>query len=267
MSSPSSTPSTSPTSKSFPVLIAQWQIDDKDWTCRHCSAVYRIHNSTRARAHFDDTDTSLITCKSAGQAILNAVAREYTHYIERLSVAKSRRVRPNPEDENELRATRRSDHFERELLSFMVTANVAFRAADNIHLRNIWQHAFGDHTPTRAMLSGTLLDAVSADCDSLAHVAFSTVQHRYGCTIASDGWSTRTSINFINFILVSCGLEVFHSCQYDGDFKKARAIADETIAVIEQIGSENVVQVCMDGAARHSFKFLKQRFPTMFFTW
>jgi hypothetical protein len=163
----------------------------------------------------------------------------------------------------------RTDNIQNELVRFFVTANVPFRAAENPHLQRMFDVAksSGFRVPSRRLLSGAILDRVSLDCNDMNEDSFKAALASSGCTVASDGWSTRTSINFINFMLVSAGKEAFHSCLFDGAYKKAVNIAEATAAVIDNVGADNVVQVTMDGAARHSFKFLRTKYPKVFFTW
>jgi hypothetical protein len=155
------------------------------------------------------------------------------------------------------------------LLLFFVSANISFRAVDNPHLHELLAYSHGPKVslPSRRVLSSSILASVAAKSALRSEEMFSDVLLSSGCTVASDGWSTRTSIGFINFMLVSAFKERFHSCQFGSSYKKASSIADETIKVIEDVGPERVVQVCMDGASKAAFKIIMKKYPKVFYTW
>jgi hypothetical protein len=222
--------------------------------------VYRVHSSSRARAHFDTRDTSLSTCKQAPPDLASLLYDEHSEFI-------SKRSRVHPASIAEDTPSSESS-FQDEILRFFVTANVPFLAAENVHLRNALQLASSPFVvPQRRELAGSILERVDNACKDASWASFSSILGSSGCTLASDGWSTRSSLNFINFMLTSCNREYFHSCDFDGSFKKAQDIANSTVAVIDEVGSANVVQVCMDGAARSSFKILRPKYPKIFYTW
>jgi hypothetical protein len=261
--------SVSPGAKSFPILVQQFSIDGAEWRCRHCDKTFSIRNATRARAHFSAGDTSLSTCTKANSVIFSDVLREYTSYLsKRASMVRTFSQREDsPDDDTDLATT--ASEMNDELLKFFVTSNIAFRAVENRHLRRLFHLAQCSwfNVPSRRDMASTILTRVSSLCDTVHSASFASNKAMYGCTVASDGWSTRGSINFINCMLVSGDQEVFHSCQSDGEFKKAKNIADVISSVIEDVGSEAIVQICVDGAARHCFKFLRTKYPTLFFTW
>jgi hypothetical protein len=255
----------SPKTKSFPILCAQFaDLDGITWQCRHCSKQFRIHNSTRARAHFTEDDTSIRLCDRVDSNTVADIKREYAAFIARRSVTRW----PSDLDEP-YEAPANSELICDELLKFFVTANVPFRAIDNPHLQRVFLRAgvASFQVPSRRQLAGEILDRVADRAAPDATPSFSSNKAAFGCTLASDGWSTKASINFINIMLVSSGQEAFHSCLFDGAFKKASEIAAVTSTAIDSIGPDNIVQICMDGAARHSFKHLRAKYPRIFYTW
>jgi hypothetical protein len=91
------------------------------------------------------------------------------------------------------------------LLKFIVTSNIAFRAVENRHLRRLFDLALCAWftLPDRRHLASTVLTRVASTCDSVNCAPCTSSTAFYGCTVASDGWSNRRSINFINCMLVS----------------------------------------------------------------
>lgn len=70
-----------------------------------------------------------------------------------------------------------------------------------------------------------------------------------GVTIASDGWSDAQRRPLINFLAVTeSGLMFLRAINTECDVKRKEYIAEKMIAVIEEVGLKNVVQVVTDNA-------------------
>ena len=74
---------------------------------------------------------------------------------------------------------------------------------------------------------------------------------KYGCTILSDGWTSR-SRTIINF-LVSCkdDVVVWKPIDASNKVKNAHTLALMLENVIMEVGVENVVQIITDNAATY----------------
>ncbi|XP_062206144.1 uncharacterized protein LOC133908024 [Phragmites australis] len=71
-----------------------------------------------------------------------------------------------------------------------------------------------------------------------------------GVTIASDGWSDAQRRPLINFIAIAGSGPMFlRAINTSGDVKNKEYIAEKLIAVIEEVGAKNVVQVITDNAS------------------
>jgi hypothetical protein len=72
----------------------------------------------------------------------------------------------------------------------------------------------------------------------------------YGATLASDGWSSVNNHPLLNMICVSPANEEFlEAIDTSGHMKDAVYIADVIKRYLIEVGSQNVVQVCMDNAS------------------
>ena len=71
-----------------------------------------------------------------------------------------------------------------------------------------------------------------------------------GVTITSDGWTDAQRRPLINFIAITEGGPMFlRAINSEGEVKRKEYIAEKLIAVIEEVGAKNVVQVVTDNAA------------------
>ena len=159
-----------------------------------------------------------------------------------------------------------------ELALFFLGRNISFNAVEDIHLANALKIASGQGStslrlPSRRQLAGEILDDVHTAATQAATIQFAAATKLTGCTLATDGWSTRNNLGFVNYIMVGQGLSLFHSCTWESPSKRAGDVAAEAARVIEEFGRERIVQVCIDGADRAAMDLLQQQFPEIFFTW
>ncbi|XP_062015024.1 uncharacterized protein LOC133731650 [Rosa rugosa] len=69
----------------------------------------------------------------------------------------------------------------------------------------------------------------------------------YGCTIMADGWSGPTRMQVINFMVYCKGKTVFlKSVNASSDIREHKYLAKLFKDVIDEVGKENVVQICTD---------------------
>jgi len=102
--------------------------------------------------------------------------------------------------------------------------------------------------PSRAALSGPLLDLAVADVDKKL-AEFKAQMSVTGATVVSDGWTSVQNRPIINYLAVTPDGAMFvDGTDTSGEVKDAQFIADEIKLRIESIGKENVVQVVTDSA-------------------
>ncbi|CAN6182580.1 unnamed protein product, partial [Urochloa humidicola] len=90
-----------------------------------------------------------------------------------------------------------------------------------------------------------------------------------GVTICSDGWSDAQRRPLINFLAISEGGPMFlKAINAEGEVKSMQYIAEKLIAVIEEVGSKNVVQVITDNASncKGAGLIVQQKYDHIFWT-
>lgn len=74
-----------------------------------------------------------------------------------------------------------------------------------------------------------------------------------GCTIIADTWTDNKSRAMINFLVSSPSRTFFHkSIDASSFFKNIKSLVDAFDSVIQHFGSENVVQIILDGALSYT---------------
>lgn len=90
-----------------------------------------------------------------------------------------------------------------------------------------------------------------------------------GVSIVSDGWSDAQRRPLLNFLAVTEDGPMFlRAINTEGEIKRKEYIAEKMIAVIEDVGPKNVVQVITDNAAncRAAGLIVEQRYSHIFWT-
>jgi len=90
-----------------------------------------------------------------------------------------------------------------------------------------------------------------------------------GVTITSDGWTDAQRRPLINFIAITEGGPMFlRAINSEGEVKRKEYIAEKLIAVIEEVGAKNVVQVVTDNAAncKGAGMIVEQKYNHIFWT-
>jgi len=90
-----------------------------------------------------------------------------------------------------------------------------------------------------------------------------------GVTITSDGWTDAQRRPLINFIAITEGGPMFlRAINSEGEVKRKEYIAEKLIAVIEEVGAKNVVQVVTDNAAncKGAGMIVEQKYNRIFWT-
>ncbi|KAL9237386.1 hypothetical protein vseg_011940 [Gypsophila vaccaria] len=106
--------------------------------------------------------------------------------------------------------------------------------------------------PSAEMLKGVWMDRIKSEMS----VGMKDVEKewaRTGCTIIADTWTDNKSKAVINFLVASPSRTFFHkSVDASSYYKNVKSLADLFDSVIQEIGSENVVQIIIDGALSYS---------------
>ena len=95
-----------------------------------------------------------------------------------------------------------------------------------------------------------LLDAVKARVESGCHDWWEHALQITGFVLGSDGWSDAQSRPLLNFLLCTPrGIKFMRALDTSGNEKNGEFIADKMSEVIDEVGSEHISAVIMDGAA------------------
>uniref|UniRef100_A0A0A9DMI9 DUF659 domain-containing protein n=1 Tax=Arundo donax TaxID=35708 RepID=A0A0A9DMI9_ARUDO len=90
-----------------------------------------------------------------------------------------------------------------------------------------------------------------------------------GVTICSDGWSNAHRRSLINFLAISEGGPMFlQAINAEGEVKTKEYIAEKLIAVIEEVGPRNVVQIITANASncKGAGIIVQQKYDNIFWT-
>jgi hypothetical protein len=117
-------------------------------------------------------------------------------------------------------------------------------------------------------LRTTLLQHEKINVEKLLQ-PFKSTWSTKGVTITSDGWTDAQRRPLINFIAIIEGGPMFlRAINSEGEVKRKEYIAEKLIAVIEEVGAKNVVQVVADNAAncKGAGMIVEQKYNHIFWT-
>ena len=142
---------------------------------------------------------------------------------------------------------------------------------DNPHWKHAWkkigEYGPGFCAPSYHTIRNDLLDKCYVEVkERVSRIVLSNILYS-GCTIVSDGWSNVQRRPLINVMVVCPRGETFiKSIDSSGAIKSGMYIADVLSTVIQEIGSEHVVQVVMDNAAncKNAGKVIQRRWPHIY---
>ncbi len=92
--------------------------------------------------------------------------------------------------------------------------------------------------------------------------------HKYGATICSDGWDNINSCPLVNIMFICPNGDFFlEAIDTTRDQKDAQYICNALVEHIQNVGVDNVVQICIDNASnmQSALDILKVRYPTLYF--
>jgi hypothetical protein len=149
---------------------------------------------------------------------------------------------------------------------------LSFRLINDPHFKAVVEATvdFGENykLPSLVSLRTTLLDKEKVSM-AVELNSFMASARSNKATITSDGWSDTRNRLLLNLLMVTPKGEKFlETVNTSGDTKDADFIAQVVGKVIEDVGAEIVVQVCMDSAAicKAAGRKLEARFPHITFT-
>ncbi|CAO2045269.1 unnamed protein product [Urochloa humidicola] len=153
------------------------------------------------------------------------------------------------------------------------TAGLPFNLARNPYFRKAFifaaNNALGGYAPpSYNKLRTTLLVQEKTNVERLLQPIKSTWSSK-GVSVVSDGWSDVQRRPLLNFLAVTEDGPMFlRAINTEGEVKRKEYIAEKMLAVIEEIGSQNVVQVITDNAAncRGAGLIVEQKHPHIFWT-
>ncbi|XP_066163182.1 uncharacterized protein [Oryza sativa Japonica Group] len=153
------------------------------------------------------------------------------------------------------------------------TAGIPFNVARNPYFRKAFMfacnNALGGYSPpSYNKLRTTLLVQEKTHVERLLNPLKSTWPVK-GVSIVSDGWSDAQRRPLLNFLAVTEDGPMFlRAINTEGEIKRKEYIAEKMIAVIEDVGPKNVVQVITDNAAncRAAGLIVEQRYSHIFWT-
>jgi hypothetical protein len=96
-----------------------------------------------------------------------------------------------------------------------------------------------------------------------------SVWQEKGVTICSDGWTDAQRRPLINFIAIFETSPIFlRAINAQGEEKTKEYIADKLVALVEEVGAKNVVQIIADNAAncKGAGLIVQQKYDNIFWT-
>lgn len=135
-------------------------------------------------------------------------------------------------------------------------------------LEGVGRYGPGYTPPLPQQIAGPILNKEVLNIDELRQ-KHELEWAKRGCTLMSDGWTDRRGRSIINFLLNSAiGTFYLKSIDCTTDTKTGEFIANGLSEVIDQIGSEKIIQVCTDNASNYVLagSILMDKYPHLFWT-
>ena len=153
------------------------------------------------------------------------------------------------------------------------TAGLPFNLARNPYFRKAFifaaNHPIGGYVPpSYNKLRTTLLVQEKTNVERLMQPIKATWNSK-GLSIVSDGWSDAQRRPLLNFLAVTEDGPMFlKAINTEGISKTKEYISEKMLAVIDEVGAQNVVQVITDNAAncRAAGIIVEQKHPQIFWT-
>ena len=150
---------------------------------------------------------------------------------------------------------------------------MSFNIARNPYYRESYKfaanHNLGGYVPpSYNKLRTTLLKQERVHVESLLD-RMKSVWAEKGVTICYDGWTDAQRRPLINFIVVSETSPMFlRAIDASGEEKTKEYIAEKLMAVVEEVGPKNVVQIITDNAAncKGAGLIVQQKYDNIFWT-
>ena len=155
---------------------------------------------------------------------------------------------------------------------FFYNANIPFAVARSASFKNAVKLTSQLKTtylpPSYHDIRKRLLDATKKKIKDQVGEKTGMFITTYGATLAADGWSSVTNTPLMNVMCVCpAGEEFLGAIDTSGETKDAKYIAGILKNYIQQLGPQNVVQICTDNASvmRKAAKILRKEWPHLYF--
>ena len=124
---------------------------------------------------------------------------------------------------------------------------------------------FFDYTPpSRKTIMGPLLDTLYNDTKARVETLLNFDNPDSLVTLSTDGWEAPGGIHIRNYVIVADKVTFFHTATSNGTVRPtADNIAEETIAVMKDLGPQNVAGIANDNAAAETTAWdrIRDQFP------
>ena len=256
--------------------------------CLYCEKTYS-GGVNRIRAHLVGGDTSISKCDKAPEEVvdaLSAITREKTqrdrekkkrNELDKLTKGTGSDVKQTQKSlaQTSIVAALNSNckvEADTAVAKFFYASGIPFSVVESKHLKEAFSAAAkcgpSYKPPSRAALSGKLLDQAVVDADNKLS-EFKAQMTFTGATLISDGWTNVQNRPLINYLAVTPdGAMFIDGCDTSGEIKDAQFIAAEIKRNMESLGAENIVQVVTDSAGNCSAarKMLSDAYPGIVFS-
>ena len=121
---------------------------------------------------------------------------------------------------------------------------------DSPFVASFFKSQFGYTPPSRKHLMTTLLDHLYADTKKKVEAKCNFTDTDSLCTLSMDAWESPTHHHIRNYMLVFDDITFYHSATDAGTTRPTGInIGTEAVAVIRDIGADNIAAVATDNAA------------------
>ena len=233
--------------------------ENGQFSCIYCKWSFRGGQLRRKLEHLLDIGTTVAGCSNRDEMDgeeVKKLKKEYDDLNKRrdgLNLKKKLLVEEADKIEvpgRQGRINMDKDKIDMEYCRLMVMTTVRSTFLDSPFSNLFFLNNFGYQRPSRTNVYRYLLPVLYEDTKEKIMKELNFDDPDTLCTIATDGWEAPNGTHLRNYLIVQDGNAFLHSCTNSGSKKMdAKAIADEMLKVIEDIGPENVAAVTTDNAS------------------
>ncbi|XP_066342489.1 uncharacterized protein [Miscanthus floridulus] len=264
------------------------------WRCKYCNLEYKGSYS-RIKSHLlRITGGGIKICTAVTKSILAQLKSEIAEAADEIDKSKAK-VIPLPvanmdasssagsaySTKKRLRSSALEKAFDMDtrnqldalIARLFYSGGMSFNVARNPYYRESYKfaanHNLGGYVPpSYNKLRTTLLKQERVHVESLLD-RMKSVWAEKGVTICSDGWTDAQRRPLINFIAVSETSPMFlRAIDASGEVKTKEYIGEKLMAVVEEVGPKNVIQIITDNAAncKGAGLIVQQKYDNIFWT-